>query len=70
MPGYQVKFFKHLINCSGRPFKCLQRMVDVDQSRTAAEAIECAQRRFEQLEHVSDWKLRADTVECECLPGR
>ena len=65
MPGYRVKFFKHLINCSGHPFKCLQRAIEIHESGSPAEAIEAAQRRFERLQHVPDWRLHADAVECE-----
>jgi len=63
MPAYRVKFFKHLLSSDGHPFKVLQRVVRIDRSTTADNAVRMAQRQFEACEQVSDWTLHADCVE-------
>src|SRR5918912_821557 len=61
--NYQVKFFKHLLSSDGHPFKVLQRVIPVDHSDSSDDAVRVAQRRFEGLENVDDWRLHADCVE-------
>jgi hypothetical protein len=65
MTKYQIKFFKNLTNSHGHPFKVLQRVI-VSQSESCEEALLIAQRRFEGLENVGDWRLHADF--CEASP--
>jgi hypothetical protein len=55
MNDYRVIFFNNLVNCYGKPFKCLQRAVAVT-AEDAAEAEQTAKREFERLEHVPNWK--------------
>lgn len=63
MTNYQIKFFKHLLSSDGHRFKVLQRVIPVDQSASSEDAVRVAQRRFEGLENIDDWRLRADVVE-------
>ena len=63
MTQYQIKFFKHLLSSDGHPFKVLQRVIPVDQSASSDDAVRVAQWRFEGLENVADWRLRADFFE-------
>ena len=65
MTTYRVKLFKNLLSSEGHPAKVLQRAIAVAGSPTSDDAITIAQNRFEQLEHVPDWKLHADLVEVE-----
>ncbi len=65
MAHYYVKFFKILLSSDGHPFKVLQRAITVDGARTKDDAVKAAQSRFEQLQHIPDWKLHADAVEAE-----
>lgn len=65
MTNYYVKFFKNLLSSDGHPFKVLQRAITVDGAGTEDDALKAAQSRFEQLEHIPDWKLHADAVEAE-----
>ena len=65
MTNYQIKFFKNLVSSDGHPFKVLQRVI-VSQSDSCDEAVRIAQRRFEGLENVGDWRLHADF--CEAAP--
>jgi hypothetical protein len=65
MPSYRVKFFKNLCNCYGRPFTVLQRVIAIRRSKDLHRAVEAAQRRFERLENIPDWKLHADFFESE-----
>jgi hypothetical protein len=62
MADYQIKFFKNLVSSDGHPFKVLQRVI-ISRSETCEDAIRIAQRRFEGLENVCDWRLHADFVE-------
>jgi len=62
MTSYQIKFFKNLVSSDGHPFKVLQRVI-VSQSESCDEAVRIAQRRFEGLENVGDWRLHADFCE-------
>jgi len=62
MTDYRVAFFKNLLNCDGHSFKVLQRVI-VSRSDSCDDAIRDAQRSFEGLENVSDWRLHADFLE-------
>lgn len=63
MAGYHVSFFKNLLSSDGHCFACLQQELDVRDSKSAAEAVECASRTFEAQHGVPDWRLLADRVE-------
>ena len=65
MTSYRIKFFKNLVNSDGHPFKVLQRVI-VSQSDSCDEAVRIAQRHFQDLENVGDWRLHADF--CEASP--
>ena len=63
MASYQIKFFKTVLSSDGHAFKVLQRVIAIDQSENSEDAIRVAQQRFEGLENIGDWRLRADFVE-------
>jgi hypothetical protein len=67
MAGYKVNFFKDLLSSDGHPFKVLQRTITVARSKTPDRAVEVAQRQFERVKNIPDWKLHADSVETELL---
>jgi hypothetical protein len=64
MPSYRVKFLNRLLSSDGHPFTSVQRTVRV-RADDPAQAAHLAQRRFEELEHVSDWRNHAQCVEVE-----
>jgi hypothetical protein len=66
MTGYRVRFFKSLVNSQGRPFKALQREIEII-SKTALEAEGIAEREFERLRKIPDWHIHADSVETEVV---
>ena len=67
---YRVAFFKRLLSSDGQSFKCLQHTVEIRRTKSADRAIKAAERRYERLRHVSDWKLHADSFELvACSPG-
>ena len=68
MTSYQIKFFKTLLSSDGHKFKCLQRVIAVEQS-DSDEAVRVAQRRFEGMENIGDWRLRADCIEACAEPS-
>lgn len=67
MGCYRVTFFNTLLSSDGHPFKALQRMIYVEDQSSTEEAVCEAQRCFETVEHVPDWRLHAARIEIE--PG-
>jgi hypothetical protein len=65
MADYRVLLFNNLVNNEGKPFKCLQRAITVSSAKDAGEASEKAQREFERLEDVPNWKCHAQFLEVE-----
>jgi hypothetical protein len=65
MADYRVLFFNNLVNNEGKPFKCLQRAITVGSAKDAGEASEKAQREFERLEDVPNWKCHAQFLEVD-----
>jgi hypothetical protein len=65
MPAFRVKFVNRLLSSEGRPFKCVQREVPIDLAPSAEDAVKLAQRRFEELERIGDWRMRAQSFEVE-----
>lgn len=63
MPSFRIEFFNTLLSSDGHPFKVLQRVVKISDSKTAEDAVQVARRDFERLEQVPDWKLHADCCE-------
>jgi hypothetical protein len=64
MAEYRVTFFNNLLNPNGLPVKCSQRSLTV-QGKDPEEASLRAQRAFERLEGVPDWKCHAHFYEIE-----
>lgn len=67
MALYRVRFFKTLLSSDGHPFKCLQQIIEVHRAKDADRAVKAAQRRYERLKRVRDWKLHADLIETESV---
>jgi hypothetical protein len=67
MAQYRVSFFNNLVNSNGKPFKCCQRKIIVDDANDAGAASDKATREFEHLEGVSNWKSHAQFFEVEIV---
>jgi hypothetical protein len=67
MTGYRVRFLKRLVNSQGRPFKTLQREIEIVEAKTALEAEVIAEREFERVRNIPDWHIHADSVETEVV---
>jgi hypothetical protein len=65
MSRFRVKFFNTLLGSDGHPHKVLQRTIDLQEPKTAKDAVELAKRDFECLECVPDWHLHAQCCEVE-----
>ncbi len=65
MTHYRVSFFKDLLSSDGHSFKCIQRVIEVRRARSPDRAVEAAERRYERLHSIRDWRLHADCVELE-----
>ena len=65
MARYRVSFFKNLTSSDGHPFKCIQKVIDIDCARSVDRAVKAAELRYERLHHVNDWTLHSDCVELE-----
>jgi hypothetical protein len=70
MGPYRVNFFKNLLSSDGHQFKCLQDQVDIVGVDSEAQAAELASQRFAKLRGLSHWKLRADSIEVQCVDVR
>jgi hypothetical protein len=60
---YDVSFYNNLVNDEGRCRRVLQRRVRIRSARDEGDAIRQAQRRFERLERLRDWRLHASDAE-------
>jgi hypothetical protein len=64
MRSYRVRFLNKLLSSDGHSFTSVQRTVRV-VAEDADQATRLAQRQFEQLERVTDWRNHAQRVEVE-----
>jgi hypothetical protein len=65
MDAYRIRFFNDLMNSSGRPFHCCQRVIEIQAAKSKDRAIEAAKRRFARCESISHWHVRAHSIEVE-----
>lgn len=65
MASYKINFFKTVLSSDGHPFKCIQGAIEVHHARNIDRAVAVAERRFEQLRHIPDWKTHADFLEVD-----
>lgn len=65
MQTFRVNFLNFLTNSTGHQFQCLQRVIPIGRAKSPERAIKAAQRRFERLERVPDWRLHAQSIEVE-----
>jgi hypothetical protein len=78
MSCYRVTFFKNLLSSDGHPFRCIQRVIDIRQAKSADRAVEAAELRYGRIHCVQDRTLYADCLELEvdgkkidyCPPAR
>jgi hypothetical protein len=68
MARYDVSFFNNLVNDQGKCCKVLQRSVRVESACNAEDAACQAQRLFQELECVQDWRLHAAEIEVSMTP--
>ena len=69
MTTYRIAFYKTLLNAEGMPFKCMQGKIAVPGAASPLEAATAAEREFERSRNICNWKLHADYLEIEPLPG-
>jgi hypothetical protein len=65
MPSYRISFFKNMLSSDGHPFKCVQEVIEIRHARNADHAVQAAERRYQDLRGIHDWKLHADYLELE-----
>ncbi len=65
MSRYRVSFFKDLISSDGHPFKCIQKVVEIQHARSPDRAVKAAELRYERFHRVHDWTLHSDCLELE-----
>jgi hypothetical protein len=65
MNRYLVTFFKNVSSSDGHIFKCPQQRIEIRHARSVDRALRAAERRYERLCKLADWKLHADTREVE-----
>jgi hypothetical protein len=67
MTRYRVTFFKNVLSSDGHQFKCPQRTMEVRSAKSLEGALEAAQRQYERLDRLHDWRLHADAAEIEVI---
>jgi hypothetical protein len=65
MQGFRIKFLNRLLSSDGHAFECVQRAIPIRLAKDRDRAIRAAQRRFEKAEHISNWRLHAQSFEVE-----
>src|SRR5215472_13936769 len=63
MPGYRVSFYKTLLSSCGMPQRCLQAEISIADAPSPSDAARMAERKWQKLRRIPDWKLGADLVE-------
>ncbi len=65
MSQFQVSFYKTLRSSCGTPFRCIQATIPVADAPTPGDAALTAQREFERVLRIPDWKLHGDFFEVQ-----
>ena len=66
MPSYRVSFYNMIPDSTGHDHHVCQREIEISAQQGAEHAIAQAIRVFEQRERVSNWRARAQRIECTC----
>ena len=68
MAAYHIKFIKTLSDENDHS-ETVYRSIVIRLARDAVRAVAAAKRRFERLESVTHWRLRADRMKIEVTDG-
>ena len=68
MPAYHIKFMKKS-DRNDRSEK-VYRTIGIGLARDAVRAVAAAKRRFERLENITHWRLRADRMKINSPTGQ
>ena len=49
----------------GHPFKCLQQVIEIRGAKSVDRAVQTAERQYQGLRGLRDWRLHADYLELE-----
>ena len=69
MAAYHIKFIKTLSDENDHS-ETVYRSIVIRLARDAVRAVAAAKRRFERLERVTHWRLRADRMKIESPTGQ
>ena len=69
MAAYHIKFIKTLSDENDQS-ETVYRSIVIRMAHDAVRAMAAAKRRFERLEKVTHWRLRADRMKIESLTGQ
>lgn len=69
MAAYHIKFIKTVSDENAHSETVIRSMV-INLARDAVRAVAAAKRRFERLENVTHWRLRADRMKVVSLAGQ
>ena len=69
MAAYHIKFIKTLSDENDRS-ETVYRSIVIRLARDVVRAVAAAKRRFERLEKVTHWRLRADRMKIKSLTGQ
>jgi hypothetical protein len=68
MPSFDVRFIKTVCDDSGHEHRACQAEFTIDAA-SLKEAVQRAEADFCELNHVRDWTMFADAVECRSPPA-
>ena len=69
MAAYHIKFIK-TVSDENDHSETVYRSIVIRLARDVVRAVAAAKRRFERLERVTHWRLRADRMKIEAPAGR
>ena len=69
MAAYHIKFIKTLSDENDHS-ETVYRSIVIRLARDAVRAVAAAKRRFERLERITHWRLRADRMKIESPTGQ
>ena len=68
--SYEVRFFRHLVNGSGKPYRSRLTTLNIRRCGNPRQAAKVAIKEFERQWALYEWKNLADEIEvAEVLPA-
>lgn len=66
--SYEVRFFRHLVNGSGKPYRSRLTTLNIRRCGNPRQAAKVAIKQFERQWALYEWKNLADEIEVAEIP--